>query len=258
MASSLKLSVVPLAALLSLAPFAQASTPGAGRYDSQIQTSVSGRFDDKADFRSVHSSVDDGIIALTGTVDTYRHKLDAETQARKSNKDVRGVRNLIEVARTSVSDAELQKRLTRKIAYDRSGYVDAAFNAITVNVNDGVVTLGGVTAGYPAYHDALAIAQNDKGVKDVVNNMQVLPTSIYDNNLRFRLYRALYGDSVLSRYAMDPPRPIRIVVNNGHIALYGQVDNEMDRNIAGIRANGVFGGFSVENHLTLPNQAVNR
>jgi osmotically-inducible protein OsmY len=257
MTSNNKISVVALAALLSLAPFAQASTT-TGRYDSKIQASVVDKLDDKSDFNNVRSSVQDGIVTLMGTVDTYKQKLDAEKRARKSDKLLKGVRNLIEVTGDNVSDAELQKKLSKKIAYDRIGYNDVAFNAITVHVNDGVVTLGGVTADYPAYNDALAIVQNYKGVKDVVNDMQVLPTSQYDNSLRVRLYRALYGDSVLSRYAIDPARPIRIIVNNGHVGLYGQVESTMDRNIAGIRAQGVFGGFSVENHLTLPNQAVDR
>ncbi len=251
-----KIQVVALAAVLTIAPFAQASTSAAGRYDSQIQASVTQKLDDKSDFKNVQSTVADGIITLTGTVDSYKLKLDAEKQARKSDKQVKGVRNLIEVAGPSVTDAELQKKLTNKIAYDRIGYNDVAFNAIAVDVKDGVVTLGGVTADYAAYNDALAIAQSFKGVKDVVNNMQVLPTSNYDNSLRFRLYRAIYQDSVLSKYAMDPVRPIRIVVDNGKVELYGRVDSTMDKNIAGIRARQVFGGFSVENHLSLPNQVV--
>lgn len=251
---SSKIPVVVLAALLTLAPIAQASTTAAGRYDSQIQASVTQKLDNKSNFKSVRSTVEDGIITLTGTVDSYKLKLDAEKQARKSDKQVKGVRNLIEVGGPTVSDAEIQKKLTTKIAYDRVGYNDVAFNAVTVNVKDGVVTLGGVTADYPAYNDALAIAQNFKGVKDVVNDMQVLPTSGYDDNLRFRLYRSIYHDSVLSRYATDPVRPIRIIVDNGKVGLYGQVDSTMDKNIAGIRARQVFGGFSVENHLSLPNQ----
>ena len=249
-----KISVVALAALLTLAHLAQASTTTAGRYDSQIQTSVSQKLDNKSEFKNVRSTVADGIITLTGSVDSYKLKLDAEKQARKSDKQVKGVRDLIEVAGPTVSDAVLQKKLTNKIAYDRVGYNDVAFNAVSVSVKDGVVTLGGVTADYPAYNDALAIAQNFKGVKDVVNNMQVLPTSGYDDNLRFRLYRAIYRDSVLSKYAMDPVRPIRIVVDNGKVGLYGTVDSTMDKNIAGIRAQQVFGGFTVENHLSLPNQ----
>jgi hyperosmotically inducible periplasmic protein len=251
-----RIPVVALAALLTVAPMAQASTTAAGRYDSQIQASVTQKLDDKSDFKNVQSTVAEGIITLTGTVDSYKLKLDAEKQARKSDKQVKGVRDLIDVAGPSVSDTELQKKLAKKIAYDRIGYNDIAFNAVAVDVKDGVVTLTGVTADYPAYNDALAIAQNFKGVKDVVNNMQVLPTSGYDDSLRFRLYRAIYQDSVLSKYAIDPVRPIRIVVDNGKVGLYGQVDSTMDKNIAGIRARQVFGGFSVENHLSLPNQVV--
>lgn len=250
-----QLPVVALAALLTVAPLAQASTTSAGRYDSQIQTSVVQKLDDKSEFKNVRSTVEDGIVTLTGSVNSYKLKLDAEKQARKSDKQVKGVRNLIEVAGPKVSDAELQKKLTSKIAYDRAGYNDVAFNAVTVNVNDGVVTLGGYTADYPAYNDAVAIAQNQKGVKDVVNNIQVLPTSGFDNDVRWRAYRAIYFDNVLSKYAMDPAHPIRIIVNGGNIALYGQVDSNLDRTIAGMRARQVFGGFSVENNLTLPNQA---
>jgi osmotically-inducible protein OsmY len=250
-----KIPVVVLAALLTLAPLAQASTTAAGRYDSQIQASVTQKLDNKPEFKNVQSTVESGIITLTGTVDSYKHKLDAEKQARKSDKQVKGVRDLLEVAGPAVSDAELQKKLTRKITYDRVGYDDVAFNAVTVSVKDGVVTLGGVTADYPSYNEAVSIAQNFKGVKDVVNNIQVLPTSGYDDNLRFRLYRAIYRDNVLSKYALDPARPIRIIVDKGKVGLYGQVDSTMDKTIAGIRAQQVFGGFSVENHLSLPNQA---
>jgi osmotically-inducible protein OsmY len=61
--------------------------------------------------------------------------------------------------------------------------------------------------------------------------------------------RVIYGDSVLSKYAMDPARPIRIIVANGHVTLYGSVDNSMDKQVAGIRANQLFGAFSVDNEL---------
>jgi osmotically-inducible protein OsmY len=64
-----------------------------------------------------------------------------------------------------------------------------------------------------------------------------------------RAARAIYRDPVLSKYAMDPARPIRIIVVNGHVTLYGSVDSAMDRNIAGLRANQIPGAFSVENNL---------
>jgi osmotically-inducible protein OsmY len=89
------------------------------------------------------------------------------------------------------------------------------------------------------------------GVKDVVNEVKVLPTSIFDDELRIRTARAIYRDSVLGRYATDPVDPIRIVVDNGHVTLYGTVQSQMDKNIAGLRANGVFGAFSVENKLVV-------
>jgi hyperosmotically inducible periplasmic protein len=246
--------VVALAALLTVGPLAQGSTTAAGRYDSQIQASVTQKLDDKSEFKNVQSTVEDGIITLTGQVDRYRDKLDAEKKARKSDKQVKGVRNLIEVAGPTVSDTELQSKLEKKLAYDRVGYFSNAFNVLGLNVKDGVVTLSGETMDYPSYNSALATVQNMNGVKDVVDNVKVARTSIYDDELRVRLYRAIYGDSVLSKYSMDPVKPIRILVNGGHVGLYGEVDSTMDKQIAEMRARGVFGGFTVENHLTTPNQ----
>jgi len=86
-------------------------------------------------------------------------------------------------------------------------------------------------------------------VKDVIDNVSIEPVSPFDDSVRLRTLRAIYGDSVLSKYGLDPARPIRIIVVNGHVTLYGSVDSTMDKNIAGLRANGVFGAFSVENKL---------
>lgn len=76
-----------------------------------------------------------------------------------------------------------------------------------------------------------------------------------DDQLRLRLYRAIYGYPSLNKYAIDPVQPIRIVVQNGHVILEGQVSNEADKNIAGIRAQGVPGIFSVTNNLQVANQS---
>ena len=61
--------------------------------------------------------------------------------------------------------------------------------------------------------------------------------------------RAIYRDPVLSRYAIDPAKPIRIVVDNGKLSLYGVVGSSMDKQVAGMRASQVFGAFSVQNNL---------
>jgi osmotically-inducible protein OsmY len=249
-------AAVALAGLLTVGPAALASTTPAGANDAAIQAKVVQKLQDKSEFKDVRSTVENGTVTLTGSVETYKQKLDAEKQARKSDKDVKEVRDLIEVSAPSMSDAELQQKIARHLAYDRVGYNDNAFNVITINVKSGVVALGGVAADYPAYNSAIAQVENFKGVKGVVNNLKVAPASTYDDALRFRLFRAIYGDSVLSKYGSDPAKPIRILVDNGHVSLYGKVDSQMDANIAGIRANGVFGGFSVENHLTTGNTDV--
>ena len=84
--------------------------------------------------------------------------------------------------------------------------------------------------------EAMAEIANMPGVKDVVENISVAPVSMFDDGIRLRAMRAIYRDPVLSRYAMDPAKPIRIIVANGHVTLYGAVDSAMDKNIAGIRA----------------------
>ena len=82
-----------------------------------------------------------------------------------------------------------------------------------------------------------------------MENIKVAPASFFDDELRIRVARAIYRDPSLSRYGWDPQAPIRIVVDHGHVGLYGVVSSEFDRIVAGIRANEVAGSFSVENHL---------
>ena len=234
-----------LATLLSAPLVAQTSS--AARFDNDIQARVSKQLADKKEFRNVQAATEDGIVTLTGNVDVYQQKLDAAKKIRKSAK-VTGVRNLIEVSST-VPDEQIESKLDRKIYFDRVGYFDNRFNYITVDVKNGVATLSGDTMDYIARDSAVAIANTMPGVKDVVNNINVLPTSNFDDRIRVQATRAIYRDPVLSRYASDPAAPIRIVVSNGKLSLYGTVSNTMDKNIAGIRAGQVFGVFSVQNNL---------
>ena len=221
-----------------------------GRYDQQIQQAVSAKVHDSKQLQAVQSSVEDGIVTLSGTVNLFQDKLDATKKVKKLA-NVTGVRNHITVAGENVPDAQLEQKLSKKLAYDRVGYRDNAFNYFAIGVKDGVVTLTGDTMNDVARDSALATVQRMPGVKDVVNEVKVLPVSIFDDQLRIRTARAIYRDSVLGRYATDPVDPIRIVVDNGHVTLYGTVQNQMDKNIAGLRANGVFGAFSVDNKLAV-------
>src|SRR5271166_6321941 len=114
-----------------------AETAAATRYDNQIQPSVAQKLAKKSQFKNVKSSVADGIVTLTGTVDLYQRKLDAAKLARKTA-SVQGVRNLITVAGPNVPD----EQLAQKLIYVRVGY-DNMFDYFALSVKDGVVTVEG-------------------------------------------------------------------------------------------------------------------
>jgi hyperosmotically inducible protein len=88
-----------------------------------------------------------------------------------------------------------------------------------------------------------------EGVEKVVNNIEVLPTSINDDRIRRAVYRTIYGNAVLSQYQLRAVPPIHIIVNKGHVALEGVVARSMDKQVAGMQANQVSGVFSVTNNL---------
>jgi hyperosmotically inducible protein len=102
--------------------------------------------------------------------------------------------------------------------------------------------------------DAGNAVKRIEGVEKVANNIEVLPLSPSDDRIRRAAYRAIYGNSVLSQYQMRAVPPIHIIVKNGHITLEGVVAREMDKNVAGIQANGVPGAFSVTNNLVVEQQ----
>jgi hyperosmotically inducible protein len=128
------------------------------------------------------------------------------------------------------------------------------FDAITLQVQNGVVTLGGHTHDYPNRDSALGLVSTTPGVRDVVDEISVDPLSPMDDGIRIAVARAIYGYTSLNRYAIDPEKPIRISVQNGNVELYGVVDSQADKDTAGIRANGVAGVFSVKNYLQVAGQ----
>jgi hyperosmotically inducible periplasmic protein len=237
-----------LASFLLNSPLLAQSAPAA-RYDNQIQTSVEKKLSKKSQFGDVKSNVEDGIVTLSGTVDLYQRKLDAVKLVRKVS-NVQGVRNLIEVAGANVADAQLAQQLATKLTYVRAGY-DNTFDYFALSVKDGAVTVTGDDRTGVGRDEALADIYNQPGVKDVINEISVEPASLFDDGIRQRTARAIYGDPVLRKYAIDPAKLIRIVVANGHVTLYGVVDSAMDKNVAALRAGQVFGSFSVDNKLVV-------
>jgi len=246
----LGVSGVLMAGVLLFAGPAKAMAQGGSndaQNDEQIQADVMKTLDSKR-FKDVKASVKNGVVILTGTVDVYSAKLDADDRAHH-RRNVKGVENQIEVAGPTIDDTTLRNKLAEKLAYDRVGYGTTAFNAFTIGVQNGVVTLGGTAYGPSDKDSAVSMVENYPGVKDVVDNIEVAPVSPMDDRIRLAEARAIYGFPQLNKYAIDPAKPIRITVVNGNVTLSGVVDTQADKDVANIRANGVPGVFKVVNNL---------
>jgi hyperosmotically inducible protein len=122
------------------------------------------------------------------------------------------------------------------------------FDSINAQIEDGVVTLTGkVTMPYKRDAIASRVARID-GVRDVRNEITVLPVSQFDDELRIQIARAIYGNSNFWTYGAMANPPIHIVVENGRVTLEGVVNSNIDRMLARSIASS-FGAFSVTNNL---------
>ncbi len=128
------------------------------------------------------------------------------------------------------------------------------FDDLAYSVNGSTVTLTGDVVRPVLKDDAAAAVKSIEGVDKVVNNIKVLPVSPMDDRIRMAVFRAIYGDPTLSPYAVRAVPPIHIIVENGHVTLVGAVGSQADKNIAGVRANGVPGTFSVTNDLRVTSE----
>ena len=127
------------------------------------------------------------------------------------------------------------------------------FDHLSFQVNGTEVTLSGqvISEHATTKDDASKFVKSISGVTKVVNNIEVLPPSPFDNQIRRAEYRTVFSQSDLGRYTMGAIPQVHIIVKNGHVSLEGVVMNEMDKNMAGIFANSVPGVFSVENNLRI-------
>jgi hyperosmotically inducible protein len=146
--------------------------------------------------------------------------------------------------------AREQERITREVRHEllMLPYF-GVFDNIAFKVEGNTVTLLGQVVRPSLKSDAGNAVKHIEGVEHVDNQIEVLPLSPIDDRLRLQLFRAIYGYPALEKYALGVQKPIRIIVKNGHVTLEGVVDNDGDKNFAGIRANGVPGTFSVTNNL---------
>jgi hyperosmotically inducible protein len=125
----------------------------------------------------------------------------------------------------------------------------SVFDELSFQVDGNTVTLMGRVTWPTLKSSAENVVKRIPGVASVDDKIEVLPLSRFDDRIRLAELRAVYGNSALFRYNLGAIAPIRIIVKNGHVTLEGVVANQMDKNIAGMAANGVAGVFSVTNNL---------
>ena len=123
------------------------------------------------------------------------------------------------------------------------------FDNLAFRIEGGKVTLMGQVTRPTLQSSAANVVKRLEGVTEVVNQIEVLPLSRFDDDIRLRVARAIYGSTALSRYSLGTQPSIRIIVKNGEVTLEGVVLNSGDRTIANLKANGVFGVFKVNNNL---------
>ena len=148
-------------------------------------------------------------------------------------------------------DAQIAQKIVHEIRmYPRY----TIFDNINVKVRDGEVDLQGQVSQPFKKADLGRLAQNITGVRSVTNEIEVLPTSFFDDRLRLQVARSIYRDPALSRYGIQAVPPIHIIVDNGHVTLEGVVNNELEKNVAGMRASQVGLSFGpVVNNLRVEN-----
>jgi hyperosmotically inducible protein len=127
----------------------------------------------------------------------------------------------------------------------------SVFDYLSYRIDGDTVTLQGQVVRPTLKSDAASAVREIEGITGVVNNIEVLPVSPTDDELRRALYRALYNDTALARYAYTAVPAVHIIVKNGNVTLEGIVDSESDKNLANSRANAVPNVFSMKNNLTV-------
>jgi hyperosmotically inducible periplasmic protein len=155
-------------------------------------------------------------------------------------------------AKKERSEAKYQERLVKEVRHHLvllPWY--SVFDNLEYKVEGDKVTLYGQVTRPTLKSDAEAAVKSIEGLASVVNNIEVLPVSPMDDQLRRAVYRAIYGDAALSRYSIQAVPSIHIIVKNGNVTLEGVVDNETDKNLANLRASGVPNVFSVKNNLVV-------
>jgi hyperosmotically inducible periplasmic protein len=159
-------------------------------------------------------------------------------------------------AQSSSADQRRQERIAREVRHELVMLPQLTiFDNLAYKVDGDTVTLLGQVRNAVLKDEAESVVKKIEGVERVENRIEILPPSSNDERIRRQVARAIFRDDRLFRYSMGALPPIHIIVKSGHVTLEGAVDSQVDKDAAGIRANGVPGVFSVENNLKVENSA---
>ena len=195
----------------------------------------------------VHVVFANGVATLTGTVDNLGSKLDAEKAARKAP-GVKQVVNNIEVRADGVSEAQMLAEARHQIL---TYYAYGMFDNIKLAAHNGTLTVAGEVTLPFKKTDIGRMLERVKGVAAVQNNLEVLPTSAFDDRLRMQVARSIYGDPFFINYTNQAQPSIHIIVKNGNVTLEGVVASTLDRTKAHMDALRAGLSFSVVNNLQI-------
>jgi hyperosmotically inducible protein len=235
--------------VLSLAAgpaFALQTSPAKKVYsDDQLQTVLEHELA-REGIEGVEVRVSGGLVTLLGRVGSLWAKREASRIAFEQSEVVSVANEL------SVEGGESDRELTREVSRRLQSYVFyTIYDNVDLSVQGGVVRLTGfVTMPYKS-EELVRLVSRVPGVQEVENDIQTLPASSMDEELRITLARRIYGDPMFAEYASRAVPPIHIVVDEGRVTLAGTVRSEVERRTAENITRSTFGVFSVSNELTV-------
>jgi hyperosmotically inducible protein len=188
---------------------------------------------------------DQGVATLTGTVDNLGTKQDAERAARK----VDGVASVVNNIRVEADDFTPRQMLEKARKQVVTYYAYGIFDNVQLEAQGNKLIVSGQVTQPFKKSDLGNILMRVRGVASLENNLEVLPVSPFDNNLRYRVARAIYGSNALFTYGNRAVPPIHIIVKNGNVTLEGAVGSKLDRQLAEFAARNAGLSFSVTNNL---------
>ena len=231
------------------------ATPAAAADDAQLKSRIEARLASAhlGQPAEVGVEVRDGKAVLSGSVPTVHDLWTAEGAARKVTKKIEDQVSVQPVR--AVSDEQISKTITRAvIGYPYYG----VFDAVGYDVRDGQVVLTGSV--YQPWHkrDIDDRVSRIIGIRALKSEIQVQPLSPFDERVRRAAYRAIYGNSLFSRYALWPDPPVRILVSNGHLVLAGMVSTPLEQTALTTLAGQVTSFGPVKNEVQLEKRNTKR